>query len=153
MNYMKRIQLFSIFKHRLQHIFYVHSCAVVWFVIGAIFLPWSEPVYAVDLIIAPFTEVKQDTPLTRDELREIFFGRQTRWRDGSPLRAFVLPDQNPLHIRFSKEILGVYPYQLRSAWDRMVFSGTGTPPAVVESLEQMKSIIKETPGAIGYIEK
>ena len=150
---MTRFRLFSTFKHRPQHIFYVHSCVAAWFVIGLVLIPWSEPVCAVNLIIAPYTEVKQDTPLTRDELREIFFGRQTRWRDGSPLRVFVLPDKNPLHIRFAKEILGVYPYQLRSAWDRMVYSGTGTSPSVVDSLDQMKLLIKETPGAIGYIEK
>jgi hypothetical protein len=58
-----------------------------------------------------------------------------------------------LHIRFSKEVLGVYPYQLRSAWDRILYSGTGVPPTVVESLEKMKTLIEETPDAIGYIEK
>ena len=150
---MTGFRLFSAIKHFLYHSFNVRTCVVAWFIIGAILIPWSARVCAIDLIIEPYTLVKQDTPLTRDELREIFFGRQTRWRDGSPLRVFVLPDQNPLHIRFSKEILGVYPYQLRSAWDRMVYSGTGTPPSMVDSLEQMKSLIKETPGAIGYIEK
>lgn len=152
-NLMTRFRLISTIKHRLMQIFYAHSCVVAWFIVGLLLIPWSDPVYAVNPIVTPYTEVKQDAPLTRDELREIFFGRQTRWRDGSPLRVFVLPDQNPLHIRFSKEVLGVYPYQLRSAWDRMVYSGTGTPPSIVESIEQMKLLIKETPGAIGYIEK
>lgn len=116
-------------------------------------MPWTAPAYAADTRVVPYSLTKQDTSYTRDELREIFFGRQTLWRDGTPLKVFVLPDQHPLHIRFSKEVLGVYPYQLRSAWDRMIYSGTGTPPTLVESLEQMKTLIKETPGAIGYIEQ
>lgn len=124
-----------------------------WLAVGAALMPWPEPVHAADTRVFPYSLTKQDTSFTRDELREIFFGRQTLWRDGTPLRVFVLPDQHPLHIRFSKEVLGVYPYQLRSAWDRMIYSGTGTPPAMVETLEQMKTLIKETPGAIGYIEK
>lgn len=144
---MLSIRRLSSFKHRLHNVFCVPTCLIVWLFIGAL----SEPAYAADLKVVPYS--RKDTQFTRDELREIFFGRQTRWRDGSPLRAFVLPDQHPLHIRFSKEVLGVYPYQLRSAWDRMIYSGTGTPPALVESLEQMKTLIKETPGAIGYIEK
>jgi ABC-type phosphate transport system substrate-binding protein len=111
-----------------------------------------------DLAIATELNVKlgdsmpQSSGFTREQLREIFFARQTRWPDGEPIRAFVLPDQHPLHIRFSKEILGVYPYQLRAAWDRMIYSGTGVPPTVVETVEEMRSKIEQTPGGIGYFE-
>lgn len=79
--------------------------------------------------------------------------RKTHWPDGTPIRSFVLPDQHPVHARFSKEILGVYPYQLRSAWDRMMFSGTGMPPKTVESVQEMREMIESTPGAIGYYEE
>jgi hypothetical protein len=150
---MLNIRQFSIFKHRPQSCSCAPACLAAWFTFVAVLMTWSDSTYAANPVIVPYSMTTQNTQLTRDELREIFFGRQTRWRDGSPLRAFVLPDQHPMHIRFSKEVLGVYPYQLRSAWDRMIYSGTGTPPSVVESLEQMKTLIKETPGAIGYIEK
>ena len=53
--------------------------------------------------------------LSSETVREIFFMRLSSWPDGSPIHVFVLPDSNPLHARFSKEILGVYPFQLRSA--------------------------------------
>lgn len=150
---MLNIRLFSIFKHRPQNCYCAPTYLAAWFTFAAALMTWPDSAYPADPVIVPHSMTNQDTQLTREELREIFFGRQTRWRDGSPLRAFVLPDQHPMHIRFSKEVLGVYPYQLRSAWDRMIYSGTGTPPSVVESLEQMKTLIKETPGAIGYIEK
>jgi hypothetical protein len=89
----------------------------------------------------------------REQLRDIFFARQTKWPDGTPVRVFVLPDQHPLHIRFAKETLGVYPYQLRSTWDRMVYSGTGVPPTVMENVKDLRRRIEETPGAIGYMEE
>lgn len=120
---------------------------------GSLSVFWTGAIHAGDSVVTPFSLVEQYRELSRAELREIFFGRQTRWPDGSPLRVFVLPDKHPVHIRFAKEILGIYPYQLRSAWDRMIYSGTGTPPVVVESLEQMKKQIRITPGAIGYIEE
>jgi hypothetical protein len=34
----------------------------------------------------------------------------------------------------------------------MVYSGTGVPPTVVESVEDLRRRVEETPGAIGYIE-
>jgi hypothetical protein len=91
--------------------------------------------------------------LSSEKVREIFFMRLSSWPDGSPIHVFVLPDNNPLHARFAKEILGVYPFQLRSAWDRMVFSGTGVSPTTVETPEEMQMRVKQTPGAIGYIGK
>lgn len=120
---------------------------------GAVSMLWTGSLNADNSTIEPFSLVEQYRELSRADLREIFFGRQTRWPDGSPLRVFVLPDKHPVHIRFAKEVLGIYPYQLRSAWDRMIYSGTGTPPAVVETLEQMQVQIRNTPGAIGYIKK
>jgi hypothetical protein len=91
--------------------------------------------------------------LTTEMVREIFFMRLSTWPDGSPIHVFVLPDNHPLHIRFAKEILGVYPFQLRSAWDRLVFSGTGVSPTTVESEEEMRARIESTPGSIGYTDK
>lgn len=114
---------------------------------------WSAATYADNSRVAPFSLKELHKELSRDELREIFFGRRSQWPDGEPMRVFVLPDQHPLHIRFAKDVLGVYPYQLRSAWDRMVFSGTGVPPAVVESVEQMQIQIEQMSGSIGYLEE
>lgn len=116
-------------------------------------LTWSVEARSDSLSIVPFSLVNPSGQFDREELREIFFGRRTRWKDGSPVHVYVLPDNHPAHIRFAKEILGIYPYQLRSAWDRMIFSGTGTPPVVVDSLKQMQAQVNQTPGAIGYLER
>jgi ABC-type phosphate transport system, periplasmic component len=89
--------------------------------------------------------------LAPETLREIFFMRRTTWPDGTPISVFVLPDTHPLHIRFAKRILGVYPFQLRSAWDRLIYSGTGLPPFVVDSVEEMRARVQATPGSIGYV--
>ena len=56
-----------------------------------------------------------------------------------------------LHQQFSKGILNVFPYQLRSAWDRLVFSGIGQAPVKVSSIEEMLDKVANTPGAIGYL--
>ncbi len=129
------------------------SVIVVGMVVGSISIFWPEPLNAEDVEVRVFSLSEQYRQFSRADLREIFFGRQTQWPDGTSLRVFVLPDKHPVHIRFSKEILGIYPYQLRSAWDRMVFSGTGTPPVAVDSLEEMQMQLKKTPGAIGYVEE
>jgi ABC-type phosphate transport system substrate-binding protein len=94
-----------------------------------------------------------ETTLSKSSLRAIFGMRLHTWPDGTAVRVFVMPDDAPLHAAFSKEKLNVFPYQLRSAWDRLVFSGTGQAPGIVTSPEEMLAKIASTPGAIGYLTK
>ncbi len=85
--------------------------------------------------------------------RAIFAMRQRTWPDGQAANVFVLPDDDPLHARFSKELLNVFPHQLKMAWDRAVFSGTGQAPGRVSTQSEMLERVATTPGAIGYVEK
>ncbi|WP_232297935.1 substrate-binding domain-containing protein [Nitrosospira sp. NpAV] len=91
--------------------------------------------------------------LPKSSLRAIFGMRLHTWPDGTAIRVFVMPDDAPLHVAFSKEKLNVFPYQLRSTWDRLVFSGTGQAPDTVMSPEEMLARVANTPGAIGYLTK
>lgn len=89
--------------------------------------------------------------LSKNALRGIFGMRLQIWPDGSSVKVFVLPDEHPVHVGFSKEVVNVFPYQLRAAWDRLTFSGTGQSPIEVRSEEDMRTKIATTPGAIGYL--
>ena len=91
--------------------------------------------------------------LTRDTTRAIFAMRQRTWPDGQAARVFVLPNSHPVHARFVKERLSVYPHQLQLAWDRVVFSGTGQAPNRVRTQVEMLEQIASTSGALGYVER
>ncbi|MER2514006.1 MAG: hypothetical protein ABTQ25_16590 [Nitrosomonas ureae] len=92
-----------------------------------------------------------ETALTVNSLRSIFSMSLKTWPDGTKIRVFVLSDDDKLHKAVSKEKLNVFPYQLRSTWDRLVFSGTGQAPIRVNSIEEMRDKVINTPGAIGYL--
>lgn len=105
----------------------------------------DNPVIVVNSAISPQFSLSPNT------LNAIFGMRLRKWDDGSVIKVFVLPDSDPLHVAFSKNILRVFPYQLRSAWDRLVFSGTGEEPIKVDSEQKMRESVSSTPGAIGYL--
>lgn len=92
--------------------------------------------------------VSQD--ISSSELRSIFNMRRRTWQDGSAIHVFVLPDQHPVHKSFCKNALGIFSHRLRKTWDRLVFTGTGQAPIEVNSIEEMRSKVMNTPGAIGY---
>ena len=91
--------------------------------------------------------------LPRDATRALFAMRQRTWPNGQATRIFVLPNRHPVHARFVKQRLSVYPHQLQLAWDRAVFSGTGQAPERVSSQAEMLEQIASTPGALGYLER
>jgi ABC-type phosphate transport system substrate-binding protein len=105
---------------------------------------------AVEVVVNP--SIKEHA-LALNSLRAIFSMRMTQWQDGTPIRVFVLGDKNPHHAAFSKQILGVFPHQLRRAWNRQIYSGTGQAPNKVETAAEMRYQIENTPGAIGYLPK
>ena len=92
-----------------------------------------------------------ETSYDRVKLRALFTMRQRVWADGERVRIFVFPDANEFHQKFCRQLLGTYPYVLRTIWDRVAFTGTGFAPEVVNSIEEMRRKIESTPGAIGYL--
>lgn len=93
----------------------------------------------------------QEQYLTRSVLRSIFTSRVRTWPNGHPARVFVMSDDDPLHIKFCQEYLGTYPYVLQKSWSRTKFSGIGLVPTRVGSLAEMRRLVDQTPGAIGYV--
>lgn len=89
--------------------------------------------------------------LDQKALRAIFSMRLQRWKDGTRVRVFVLPDSDATHRQFVREILRMYPHQLRRSWDRAIYSGMGEAPQMVESEEEMTRRLLSNPGAIGYL--
>jgi hypothetical protein len=121
--------------------------AVLLLLASAVACP-QERLPAAEVIVSPsLTSVTLDRSL----LRAVFTMRVREWPDGSRVRVFVLPDDDPLSDLFYRERLGMYSYVLRRAWDRMVFTGTGFAPTVVQSEGEMLERVRSTPGAIGYV--
>lgn len=102
----------------------------------------------IEVIVSP---QQSGVVIDRGMLRAIFTTRLRQWPDGTPIRVFVLPDDNALHDQFCREELGMYPYVLRELWDRLLYTGTGLTPTVVRSEAEMRERVRDTPGAIGYL--
>ena len=91
--------------------------------------------------------------LSLNTTRLLFSMQLPQWPDGSAVRVFVLPDDHPRHRAFSKDLLTLYPRQLRRVWDRQLYSGTGQAPEIVADEEAMRKAVAGTPGAIGYLSR
>ena len=113
------------------------------------FLALAPLASADEVIIAnPSVDVSE---ISANAARAIFGMRLRTWPDGQPIKVFVLNDQSSVHRSFAKQKLSIFSHQLRRAWDRLVYSGTGQSPNEVTSEQAMLARVATTPGAIGYI--
>jgi ABC-type phosphate transport system substrate-binding protein len=85
------------------------------------------------------------------DLRAIYSMKKRFWQDNQPITVYVLPNDANEHRLFSKKRLNVFPSQLESIWYRQVYTGTGSAPVTLSSIEEMIERVAETPGAIGYL--
>ncbi|WEJ61630.1 hypothetical protein [Thiomicrorhabdus lithotrophica] len=85
------------------------------------------------------------------ELKLIYSTKLKKWPNGKAIQVFNLAPKSETFRQFCLQNLRLQPYQLERIWKRMMFTGTGTPPTTVGSIDEMKNKIINTPGAIGYL--
>ena len=90
--------------------------------------------------------------ITSIEVKRIYAMQLKKWPNDMPIKVFTLPDSTKEQRNFVISILKMQPYQLDRLWKRIIYSGTGKVPKVVESEEEMINQIMTIPGAIGFIE-
>jgi ABC-type phosphate transport system substrate-binding protein len=93
----------------------------------------------------------QITALDDDALKDIYLGKKTSWDDGSRVVVVVLKE-GPSHDHLLQRLNKSSP-QFLTGWKKLVFTGKGTMPEMVESEDALIALVAKTPGAIGYIDK
>lgn len=101
-------------------------------------------------LVVAHTAVAVDR-LSKSQLRSIYLKRQVIWPNGDKIKVYMLPAKSVTHQQFSQADLQMFPYQLEQTWQKLTFSGIGTPPIEVATAAQMLQLIQTTPGAIGYL--
>jgi ABC-type phosphate transport system substrate-binding protein len=115
----------------------------------AMFTPM--PVFADTVVIRHPSVNGQE--LSRDSLVRIYAMKKRAWNDGSPITVYILSKNSQAHRSFVTGQLKMQPFHLNRLWNRMIFSGVGTPPIELSSQTEMLNKIRNTPGAIGYVDK
>lgn len=91
-----------------------------------------------------------DTRITREELKEIYMARKTKWESGDRVVVAILK-KGEAHDIFTKNIISVPPSKLIGIWKKVIFTGAGYPPKILKTEEDMIKFVSQTKGAVGYI--
>ncbi|MEW6519044.1 MAG: hypothetical protein AB1461_06485 [Thermodesulfobacteriota bacterium] len=82
----------------------------------------------------------------------IFLSKKTEWTQGEHIHVAVNNDP-AVYAAFCRDILKKTPQQYLLYRKRMLFSGAGIPPLVMNNDEEVKAFVAATRDAIGFISK
>lgn len=92
-------------------------------------------------------------PLSRQEVVNIFMGRQRRLPNGELAVPLDIDGVSPERRYFYGHLLGKTLAEVNAYWARLVFTGKTTAPEEVASQSEVLVRVADDPDAIGYVER
>lgn len=91
--------------------------------------------------------------ISENDIRRIFLGKLKSFSDGKEAIPLNFSEGAELTNAFSSKALGKTPTQLKSYWSKLIFTGKGTPPRAVDSVDEIINLVSSNPNLIGYTDK
>ena len=86
-------------------------------------------------------------PLTKEQVANVYLGRAL---DFKPVD---LPEANAARADFYRKATDRDSSQIKALWARLMFTGHGQPPKVLENAAAVKKAVAADPKSVGYIDK
>ncbi len=90
--------------------------------------------------------------MTRNEVINIFFGRNRQFFNGVEAQPVDLEDAHPDRASFYRVLVGKDLADINAYWSRQVFSGRMQAPPKMRNHEEVMKWIISKPGGIGFID-
>lgn len=90
--------------------------------------------------------------MTRNEVVNVFFGRNRQFFNGVEAQPVDMPDGHPDRARFYSGLVGKDISEVSAYWSRQVFSGRMQPPPKASTTEEVLKWVVSHPGGIGFVE-
>ena len=103
-------------------------------------------------VVAVVSAKNPVTTLTKNQVVDIFLGKENRFPDGSPAVPIDQVENSAARDEFYLKFGDKSPAQIKAYWSKIIFTGRGQPPREVSNSAEVKKLIARNPNAIGYIE-
>lgn len=91
--------------------------------------------------------------LTAEQTAKIFLGKVATFPDGQAVVPVDQPEGSKPREEFYDKVVRKSPSQLTAYWAKIIFTGDGRPPMLLDGNIAVRRAIAGNPNAIGYIDK
>ena len=91
--------------------------------------------------------------LTSEQAARIFLGKTSTFPDNGDAIPIDQAEGSPIREEFYTKVVHKNSTQLAAYWAKIIFTGDGRPPEMLESNVAVRKAVANNPKAIGYIDK
>jgi ABC-type phosphate transport system substrate-binding protein len=91
--------------------------------------------------------------LTAEQTKKIFLGKVVAFPNGQTVFPIDQPEGSAVRDEFYAKVAHMNSSQLTAYWAKIIFTGDGRPPNLLEDSLAVRKAIAHNPNAIGYIDK
>lgn len=131
-----------------------YHLTILCLVILAVVAGWRLPAAADDSFVIVVNSSNSVGNLSATELQKIFLGEKNRWPDGKHILVLMAAPGSPERAAVLKKVYKMSESEYVKFFIQASFTGdVSAPPKDVSSSTQMKQLIAENPGAVGYLKQ
>jgi ABC-type phosphate transport system substrate-binding protein len=93
------------------------------------------------------------TSLTADQTARIFLGKASSFPDDGDAIPVDQAEGSAIRDEFYSKVVHKNSSQLSAYWAKVIFTGDGRPPQMLESNVAVRKAVAKNPNVIGYIDK
>lgn len=93
------------------------------------------------------------TSLTAEQTAKIFLGKVDTFPNNDNVLPIDQAEGNAIRDEFYAKVTNKNSAQLKAYWSKIIFTGDGQPPKLVEGDVAVRKAVAKNPNAIGYIDK
>ncbi len=91
----------------------------------------------------------QESVISAYDLKQIFLRKKKNLAGG--VVTIAIQKKTDIHTEFLRKFIKKTPSQFKLYYKKMIFSGRGKPPRILQDDAAMLSWVAQTPGAMGYV--
>ncbi|HEX4940204.1 MAG TPA: phosphate ABC transporter substrate-binding protein [Candidatus Kapabacteria bacterium] len=90
--------------------------------------------------------------ITKDDIASLYLAKTKTFPGGKNAIPLDRPEGSPTRVEFVSKVIDKEEAQMKSYWSRLIFTGKGVPPKVVETDAEVKDMVARNPDTIGFID-
>ena len=115
---------------------------------SALYLTVGAAVAEIAVIVNP---ANPDT-ITKDDIAKIYMAKTKTFPGGKTAIPIDRTEGSAVRVEFVSKVIDKDEAQLKSYWSRLIFTGKGVPPKVLDSDAEVKELVARNPDAIGFVD-
>jgi len=102
--------------------------------------------------IAVIVNLANTDAIKKENIASLYLAKTRTFPGGKNAIPLDRPEGSPTRVEFVSKVIDKEEAQMKSYWSRLIFTGKGVPPKVVETDAEVKDMVARNPDTIGFID-